>query len=88
MSIAISTNTKAKATLKLYNQLVSYMFEQEFDELKYANQSNIKTLRAAQKALSMIINRAKSKDVLIRGLRLYFRKINGVNDVCLTTKVF
>ena len=59
MSIIISTNTKAKATLKLYNQLVSYMFEQEFDELKYANQSNIKTLRAAQKALSMIINRAK-----------------------------
>lgn len=59
MSITISTNTKAKATLKLYNQLVSYMFEQEFDELKYANQSNIKTLRAAQKALSMIVNRAK-----------------------------
>ena len=59
MSITISTNTKAKATLKLYNQLVSYMFEQEFDELKYANQSNIKTLRAAQKALSMIINRTK-----------------------------
>ena len=59
MSITISTNTKAKATLKLYNQLMSYMFEQEFDELKYANQSNIKTLRAAQKALSMIINRAK-----------------------------
>ena len=59
MSIIISTNTKAKATLKLYNQLVSYMFEQEFDELKYANQSNIKTLRAAQKALSMIVNRAK-----------------------------
>lgn len=59
MSITISTNTKAKATLKLYNQLVSYMFEQEFGELKYANQSNIKTLRAAQKALSMIINRAK-----------------------------
>ena len=59
MSITISTNTKAKATLKLYNQLASYMFEQECGELKYANQSNIKTLRAAQKALSMIINRAK-----------------------------
>lgn len=37
---------------------------------------------------AMIINRVKSKDVLITGLRLYFRKINGVNDVCLTTKVF
>ena len=59
MSITISTNTKAKATLKLYNQLNSYMFEQEYDELRYANQSNIKALKAAQKALNMIINRAK-----------------------------
>ena len=59
MSITISTNTKAKATLKLYNQLNSYMFEQECDELKYANQSNIKALRAAQKALSTIISKAK-----------------------------
>lgn len=59
MSITISTNTKAKATLKLYNQLTSYMFEQECEELKCANQSNIKTLRAAQKVLSMIINRAR-----------------------------
>lgn len=59
MSITISTNTKAKATLKLYNQLISYMFEQEYDELKYANQSNIKALKAAQKALNMIIERAK-----------------------------
>ena len=59
MSITISTNTKDKATLKLYNQLNSYMFEQECDELRYANQSNIKALRAAQKALSTIINKAK-----------------------------
>ena len=59
MSITISTNTKAKATVKLYNQLTSYMFERECEELKYANQSNIKTLRAAQKVLSMIINRAR-----------------------------
>ena len=59
MSIIVSTNTKAKATLKLYNQLISYMFEQEYGELKYANQSNIKALRAAQKALSTIISKAK-----------------------------
>ena len=59
MSITISTNSKAKATLKLYNQLASYMFEQEFDELKYATQANIKTLKAAQKAFSAIINKAK-----------------------------
>ena len=59
MSITISTNTKARATLKLYNQLNSYMFEQKDDELRYANQSNIKALKSAQKALNMIINRAK-----------------------------
>ena len=59
MSITISTNTKARATLKLYNQLNSYMFEQEYDELRYANQSNIKALKAAQKALSTIISKAK-----------------------------
>ena len=59
MSITISTNTKAKATLKLYNQLTSYMFEEEYGELKYANPSNVKALKAAQKVLSMIISRAK-----------------------------
>ena len=37
MSITISTNTKARATLKLYNQLNYYMFEQEYDELRYDN---------------------------------------------------
>ena len=58
-AIKVSTNTKAKSTLKLYNQLTSYMFEEEYGELKYANPSNIKALKAAQKVLSMIINRAK-----------------------------
>lgn len=37
---------------------------------------------------AMIIDRIKSKDVSITVLRLYFRKINGVKDVCLTTKLF
>ena len=59
MSIKISTNSKAKATLKLYNQLTSYLFEQECEELKYAYPSNIKVLKDAQKVLSMIISRAK-----------------------------
>ena len=58
-AIKASKNTKAKANLKVYNQLTSYMFEEEYGELKYANQSNIKALKAAQKVLSMIISRAK-----------------------------
>ena len=59
MSITVSTNTKAKATLKLYNQLTSYLFEQECGELKYTNSSNIKVLKDAQEVLSMIISKAK-----------------------------
>ena len=58
-AIKVSTNTKAKATLKLYNQLTFYLFEQECEELKYAYPSNIKVLKDAQKVLSMIISRAK-----------------------------
>ena len=58
-AIKVSTNTKAKATLKLYNQLTSYMFEEEYGELKYANPSNIKALKEDKKVLSMIISRAK-----------------------------
>ena len=34
MSITYSCKTKARASLKLYNQIVSYLFEQELDELK------------------------------------------------------
>ena len=59
MSIKLTVNTKAKATLKLYNQLTSYLFEQECGELKYANSSNIKVLKDAQEVLSMIISKAK-----------------------------
>ena len=59
MSIKCLSKTKAKATLKLYNQLTSYLFEQECGELKYAYPSNIKVLKDAQKVLSMIISRAK-----------------------------
>ena len=58
-TIKVSTSTKAKATLKLYNQLTSYLFEQECGELKYAYPSNIEALKDAQKVLSMIISRAK-----------------------------
>ena len=58
-AIKVSTSTKTKATLKLYNQLTSYLFEQECGELKYAYPSNIEALKAAQKVLSMIISRAK-----------------------------
>ena len=59
-AIKVSTSTKATATLKLYNQLTSYLFEEEYNELRrYAAQANIKIIKAAQKALSNIIEKGK-----------------------------
>ena len=59
MGIALSTKTEHKQALKLYNQICTYLFEQEYGELKYANSSNIKVLKDAQEVLSMIISKAK-----------------------------
>lgn len=37
MGIQVKTKTKSPATLKLYNHINSYLFEQEYDELKGKN---------------------------------------------------
>ena len=34
MGIKYDCKTKAKASLRLYNQITSYLFEQEFNELR------------------------------------------------------
>lgn len=60
MSIRISSKTDATATLKLYNQLVSYMFEQEFGELRrYATSEDMEALNKAKKALGNIVAKGK-----------------------------
>lgn len=54
MGISINIKTKAKASLKLYNQISSYMFEQEYDEMR--GNSRIKNvLDEAKKTLADII---------------------------------
>lgn len=55
MGIVVRTNTKAKATLKLFTQMSSYLFEQEFGELKGTSSSDIETLEKACKVLTKII---------------------------------
>lgn len=55
MGIVVRTNTKAKATLKLFNQISSYIFEQELGELRGVSDSDIETLREACKVLTKII---------------------------------
>ena len=57
MGITCKTNTKKKATLKLYNLMNSYLFEQEFGELKDVHNTDINKIKEACKVLSSIIHK-------------------------------
>lgn len=56
MGINVSTKTKAKASLKLYNQISSYLFEQECNELK-DNPSVTNALQVVKGKLMEIIKK-------------------------------
>lgn len=56
MGINYTCKTKAKASLRLYNQISSFLFEQEFGELK--DNPKIKlALQEANRHLAEIINK-------------------------------
>ena len=57
MGITYKTNTNKKATLKLYNLMNSYLFEQEFGELKGVSSTDINKIKEACKVLSSIIHK-------------------------------
>lgn len=57
MGITCKTNTKKKATLKLFNLINTYLFEQEFDELKGVSNTDINKIKEACKVLASIINK-------------------------------
>ena len=50
---------KVKETLKLYNRLRSYLFEQEYGELSDCTPAQKKTLIDASLVLNSIINKSK-----------------------------
>lgn len=56
MGINYNCKTKAKASLKLFNQIASFLFEQEYGELK-GNSKAQNALTEAKKALTEIINK-------------------------------
>lgn len=56
MGINYNCKTKAKASLKLFNQIASFLFEQEYGELK-ENSKAQNALTEAKKALAEIINK-------------------------------
>lgn len=55
--INISTKTKNKEALKLANHLSSFLFEQEYDELKNCTSAQKKTLKDALTVLGSIITK-------------------------------
>lgn len=52
--IQVSAKTKKPGALKLYNQINTYLFEQEFGELK-GNQAVVNKLKEVKTELSKII---------------------------------
>ena len=50
---------KMKASAKLLSAISSFIFEQEFGELKSYTRDEIQALKAAQKAISEAMKRAK-----------------------------
>lgn len=54
MGIRVSAKTKKPASLKLYNAINSYLFEQEYDELKGHSKAK-SALVSAKNELSKII---------------------------------
>lgn len=56
MGLTYSCKTNAKASLKLFNQISSFLFEQEYGELKGNNKAK-EALTQARKELSDIISK-------------------------------
>lgn len=54
MGVEVKTKTKAKASLKLYNQINSYLFEQECDELRNSPKVKLALIEAKQKLAELI----------------------------------
>lgn len=57
MGITYKINTNKKATLKLYNLMNSYLFEQEFGELEGISSTDINKIKEACKVLASIISK-------------------------------
>lgn len=55
MGIRVTGKTKAPNAMKLYSKIASFLFEEEFGELKY-HQAAKKALENANKELAKVFN--------------------------------
>lgn len=56
MGIDVKCKTKKKASLKLYNQISSFLFEQEYDELRNSPKVKLALIDAKQALAELIKN--------------------------------
>ena len=56
MGIKLQTRTPLKASMKLLNHINTYMFEQEFDEIKSFNPVLRQKLKASLKEVSRLLS--------------------------------
>lgn len=56
MGIDVKCKTKKKASLKLYNQISSFLFEQEYDELRNSPKIKLVLIDAKQALAELIKN--------------------------------
>lgn len=56
MGIDVKCKTKKKASLKLYNQISSFLFEQEYDELRNSPKVKLALIDAKQELAELIKN--------------------------------
>lgn len=57
MGMNLETKTKLRASLKLLNHINSFLFEQEYDELKHFTDAQKDKLKHAALALSQAIKK-------------------------------
>lgn len=57
MGLQVSCKTGLKESLKLLNHINSFMFEQQYGELKHFKQTEIEALNKAARALARNINK-------------------------------
>lgn len=56
MGIKVSAKTNLKASLKLYNHINTFLFEQEFDELRSYSPAQISKIKEAAKTIKSVIS--------------------------------
>ena len=60
VGITISASNKARATQKLLSEILSFLFEQKYGEMKYFTEPQKKSLEKVSRDLQRVIKKANA----------------------------